>query len=294
MSEQSFPKADEEAERVAEAEIAACIAAASAAAPNSEISGLGPSEAAVHHRSDPPAKPQYSTALADSEKPLLLLYFTIQGLGEGIRLLLAEAGMPHECIGVVGGEDQALACEWRARSPNGLLPMLSGAGITRAKPLSQSGSILRFLAGRLGMGGVWADILYETAKDLGGFKKEMAAAGADRDCSVAKGPFATGKRIERMLADMPDPADAGAALNYGQIQLFNVLLGCEDRRKGCVGENLGSVLDTFRTAMENRSGLKEYLQSTARYPLTLNELGEDGGYVYSTGPLNRGDIKYAA
>lgn len=295
MSKQSTPEIAKEAdERIAEADIAACIAAASAATPSSEISGLGPSEATLHLRSSPASKPQYPAAVSPSEKPLLLTYFVIQGLGEAVRLLLAETGTSYSHIGVVGGEDQARACNWRARSPNGLLPLISGAGIPRARPLCQSGAILRYLAGRLGMGGARADVLFETAVDLGGHKKVIAAPWSVRDCSVAKGPFATGERIEKMLVDMPDPADAGAVLNFGQIQLFQELSVCEARRKGCVGENLGSVLDTFRTKMENRDGLKEYLQSTARFPFTKGELGEEGGYVYTTGPLKREDIKYAA
>ena len=97
-----------------------------------------------------------------------------------------------------------------------------------------------------------------------------------------------------MLMGMSDPKNEDTALNYGQIQLFYVLLHCEGRRSGCVKENLGDLLDDFRINMENRAGLKEYLNSTARFPFTKGELDVDGGYVFSTGPLKRGDIKYAA
>ena len=48
------------------------------------------------------------------------------------------------------GEEQALSCEWRKRSPNGLTPVLSGLGVPRAKPLSQSATVIRFLAERYG------------------------------------------------------------------------------------------------------------------------------------------------
>lgn len=234
-----------------------------------------------------------------AKKKLVLTYFAIQGLGEVPRLILAETGMAYESIAALGGEDQSIAMEWRSRSPNGLLPMLSGAGIPRSSPISQSGAIVRFLAKRLGMDGkdvlasTGADVLYETAKDLGGKTEVISSANPEKEYSVAKGPFATGKRIEKMLVNMADPKDEGAALNYGQIQLLNVLLKCEVQRNGCVKENLGGVLDDFRINMENRVGLKAYLNSTARFPFTNGELGGEG-YTYSTGPLKRGEIKSPA
>lgn len=289
----------------AETEITVAKAAAAAAYPEGEIVGLGASDGVLHLHFTPAPKVQYKTTVdaSSGEKPLLLTYFAIQGLGEVPKLMLAETGMSYDFIGVIGSEEQAQAMEWRARSPNGLLPLLSGLGIPRAFPLSQSGAIIRFLAKRLGLDGgndVLAssrvDVLYETAKDLGGSEQKEVIASTmkteeEKDYSVAKGAFATGKRIETMLRDMPDPQDEKVVLNYGQVQLFHVLLQCEGRRTGCVRENLGIVLDTFRITMENRSGLKEYLKSTARFPFTQGELGQEGGYVYSTGLLTRSAIK---
>lgn len=293
-------------ESKAEAEIATATKSAASASQDGKISGLGPSDAVLHITFNPTPKAQYKTECIDEssgEKSLILTYFSIQGLGEVPRLILAEAGMPYESISAMGGEDQSVAMEWRTRSPNGLLPMLSGAGIPRSSPISQSGAIIRFLAKRLGMDGEdnlltssRADVLYETAKDLGGEDSKIAIASIDteKDYSVSKGPFSTGKRIEKMLIDMADPKDESSVLNYGQIQLFHVLLNCEARRQGCVKDNLGDVLDDFRINMENRTGLKEYLNSTARFPFTKGELGMDGGYSYSTGPLTRGEIKSPA
>ncbi|MGK3756837.1 MAG: hypothetical protein ACI8RD_009151 [Bacillariaceae sp.] len=294
-------------ESKAEAEIARAIKFAASVSQDGKISGLGASDAVLHITFNPTPKTQYKTKYIDEsstgEKSLILTYFAIQGLGEVPRLILAESGMPYESIGAMGGEDQSVAMEWRTRSPNGLLPMLSGAGIPRSSPISQSGAVIRFLAKRLGMDGEdnilissRADVLYETAKDLGGSDSKIAIASIDteKDYSVSKGPFSTGKRIEKMLIDMADPKDESVVLNYGQIQLFHVLLSCEARRQGCVKDNLGDVLDDFRINMENRTGLKEYLNSTARFPFTKGELGEDGGYSYSTGPLTRGEIKSPA
>ena len=139
------------------------------------------------------------------------------------------------------------------------------------------------------------DVLYETAKDLNGKKREIAAVYPEttaKDYSTAKGPFAIGKRLEKMLKTTADPMDHNAVLNYGQIQLFQVLQCCEGWRTGCVKENLGEELDVFRVNMENRPGLKEYLNSSARFPLTKGESGDEG-YVYANGPLKRGDVSYA-
>ena len=66
-----------------------------------------------------------------------------------------------------------------ASQENGLLPLLSGLGVPRASPLSQSGAIIRFLARRYGLDGadelqgLEADVLYETAKDLKSHKAEV-------------------------------------------------------------------------------------------------------------------------
>lgn len=294
-------------ETKADAELLKATQAASSAPPEELIPGLdllpGASQATLYLKSKPTTKKlQYKTfSFDDDDKPLLLTYFAIQVLGEVPKLMLAETGTPYECIACMGGEDQSLALEWRTRSPNGLLPTMSGAGIPRSTPISQSGTIIRFLAKRLGMDGdgdeyssSMVDVLYETAKDLDGKKREIAAVYPEttaKDYSTAKGPFAIGKRLEKMLKTTADPMDHNAVLNYGQIQLFQVLQCCEGWRTGCVKENLGEELDVFRVNMENRPGLKEYLNSSARFPLTKVELGDEG-YVYANGPLKRGDISY--
>lgn len=292
-------------ETKAEAEVATAIRISKAAAPDDMISGLGPSKGIVHLTSRPAApKSQYQQVVNDEAssgtKPLLLTYFLLQGLGEVIRLILAETQTPYECIAVVGGEDQSVAMQWRRRSPNGLLPILSGWGVPRSQPLSQSRSIIKFLSKKLGLDGGSEDmvaqarveILFETAKDLSDKKGEICDVDPVKDYSVAKAAFSLGKRIEVMLENMPSPKDETTILNYGQIQLFHVLDTCEARRVGCVKENLGDTLATFYSDMANRSGLKEYLQSAACVPLTHGELGQDGGYNFASGPLRRRDIKF--
>ena len=282
----------------AETEIATAIKAAKEASGDEVINGLGPSNAVLYLPASTKSsvKPQYKNAVQSDEKPLLLTYFAIIGLGEVPKLLLAESQMPYDCIACIGGEDQSLSIEWRSLSPNGLLPMLSGAGVPRSSPISQSGAITRFLAKKIGMNGendvesALIDVLFETCMDLNGKKEEITAPNADKDYSVAKGPFALGKRIEKLLRNMPSsPKDENSALNYGQIQLFHVLESLEARKEGCVKENLGHVLDAFRIDVKNRASIKEYLNSPARFPWTNGELGGEG-YNYATGPLKRGDI----
>mmetsp|Transcript_22084 Transcript_22084/g.30736 ORF Transcript_22084/g.30736 Transcript_22084/m.30736 type:complete len:267 (+) Transcript_22084:3-803(+) len=263
------------------------------------IPGLGPSDGVIHIQYRPSKSPsQYKTSLFQDEKPLLLTYFAIKGLGEVPKLMLAECGAHYDQIAVVGLTDQSVAMEWRKRSQNGLLPIMSGLGIPRATPISQSGAIIRFLADRFGMKGksvheaAMADVLYETAKDIGSKVETVCSVNPEKDLSNAKEPFALALRVVKMLESMPNPIDGGAALNFGQIQLLYVLMRCEARRSGCVKENLGEFLESFRLTMVNRSGIGSYLKSKSCFPFTKGELGSEG-YIYSSGPLRRGDIKSA-
>eukprot|EP00591_Stephanopyxis_turris_P001503 CAMPEP_0195511060 /NCGR_PEP_ID=MMETSP0794_2-20130614/3516_1 /TAXON_ID=515487 /ORGANISM="Stephanopyxis turris, Strain CCMP 815" /LENGTH=296 /DNA_ID=CAMNT_0040638603 /DNA_START=11 /DNA_END=901 /DNA_ORIENTATION=+ len=287
----------------AEQEIKTAIETAKDCSPSDLVDGLGASSAVLHlqFRPSQPKKELYDTTLHPNEKPLLLTYFAIKGLGEVPKLMLAECGAHYDQIAPIGGEDQSIAMEWRARSPNGLLPIISGAGIPRAAPIAQSGAIIRFLAERFGMEGktsmekVMADVLYETAKDISNKKDSICAIDPEKDLTKAKEPFALASRVEKMLSEayMPDPKDETVPLNFGQIQLFHVLMNCEDRRTGCVKENLGDKLEEFRVAMEKRSRISAYLKSNACFPNTKGELGiEGGGYTYVSGPLKRGDIKF--
>lgn len=234
-------------EKVAEFEIRAAREASINAPTGGTVTGLGPSTAPLYLKIRPTHKPrQYSAGPsakprngnAEEEKPLLLTYFAIPGLGEAIRILLAEVGADYDHLAVVGGELQALAADWRARSPNGLLPTASGWGVPRAHPIGQSGAVLRYLARRCGLKGrtepeaARADALYECAKDMGRHEDEISAEDPERDMAAYKLPFAAAARVEKTLSGMPDPSDRDAALNFGQIQLFALLRKCEIRRGG--------------------------------------------------------------
>ena len=82
-------------------------------ASSAAIAGLGPSAAPLFFRVRPRGAPppQYAARPAPGEPPLVLTYFAIRGLGETVRLLLAEAAVPHDHLAVVGGEPMALAAE---------------------------------------------------------------------------------------------------------------------------------------------------------------------------------------
>jgi len=294
-------------DKAAEAEFRAAIDASESADAAEAVAGLGPSPAPLYLQIRPSHKPeQYASAVGANAQNgadglLALTYFTIPGLGESPRLLLAEAGADYDHFAMIGGEDMGVALNWRGRSPNGLLPTASGWGIPRATPLCQSGAILRFLARRCGMDGgddeaarARADILYETAKDMGGNDGLISAVNPDKPADAnapgaSKLPFACAVNAEKMLKNMGDPSDHSSVLNFGQIQLYNLLRKCEKKREGCVKENLGEAMDNFRIAMEGRPGIAAYLKSPVAFPYTKGELGKEGGYVYAEGSFARGD-----
>lgn len=267
-------------EEEAEGELQAAIAA-SAAAPEEEIlEGLGSGVAPVHFKVIGNLKAQYKEGCRFGDKPLMFAYLTIRGLGEVPRLMLAEAGASYDHIAVTMAEEQAVSLEWRKRSPTSLMPMVSGLGIPRHAPLSQSSSIIRFLAKRYGFCGTSdldearADNLFETAKDLNAQKSDILGGGeGEGGADSAKSYQALTKKLEVMLAVMPGASDPASALNYGQMQLLHVLMQLEDTKSG-ITLTLSPPLDAFRTQAILRSGIKEYLVSPMRFPQV------DGGYKY--------------
>ena len=103
-------------EAEAEAEIATAIAAAKAAPADEEISGLGDGSAMVHFEVEGAACKQYKNGRQRGEKPLVLLYLCIRGLGETPRLMLAECGASYTHLASPMGEAQAASCEWQELS----------------------------------------------------------------------------------------------------------------------------------------------------------------------------------
>lgn len=299
-NKRKIDEVDPSEEDQAEAELVVAMAAAGAAKADEEIAGLlQPSSGPLLFRVRPtgPNPKQYKVGARFGEKPLAFFYFAIKGLGEVQRLMLAEAGASYDHIAVTGGEEQEAVGSWRARSPNGLLPMMSGLGVPRSAPISQSGATIRFLARRFGLEGeteleaAAADVMYETAKDLSNHKDVITSMPTEADKDMAaKGPWALALRLEKMLAAAPRPEDPDAAMTYGQIQLFHALMSTEDRKPGCI-KHLSASLDSFRLAMMARPRIAEYLKSNMCFPYTLGELGKEGGYKYISGPKKRSDFK---
>lgn len=284
----------------AQDELQAAIFAAAAAPLDEKVTGLGSGTAPIHFivpGISPPPWENYVERPKVGEKPLVFAYFAIRGLGEVPRLLLAEAGASYEHIAITGGETQANSLEWRTRSPNGLLPMMSGLGVPRSAPLSESSTIIRFLARKYGMAGkdeleaARIDTLFETAKDLASKKALITDDNADAEgMSEGKLPTTLAKRVEEMLDDMGPAKDDSAVFNYGQIQLLQFLLSCDEATPGCVAK-LSPALEEFRKAAAARPRIAAFLASPLHFPLTRKEMGDDeGGYNYSE-PVARKDLK---
>ena len=238
---------------------------------------------------------------------LILTYFAIKGLGEVPRLLLAEADVAYISVAVQGGEPPDVVGDWRAKSPNGLLPIATGLGVPRSSPISQSSSIIRFLARHFKLDGgddeagkVRADVLFETAKDLGAKASEVVEAtgagdaetAAAKEAAVAKGPFALALRLEALVA--PDPhrihcyRDDETPVTYGHLQLFRELAKIE--AKGGDLSRLSLALAAFKEHVANRKRIKAYLASPLCFPDTFGEIGQEGGYAYASGPKKRSEF----
>jgi hypothetical protein len=207
----------------------------------------------------------------------------------------------------------------------GLLPTASGLGIPRASPISQSGAIIRLLARHFGMAGqtpqeaAAADVLYETAKDLGANKKMVVEheEGAEK-AESAKMPWALALRLEKMLLLAPSPQEPSSALTYGQVQLFHVLMGMDACKPDCVAA-LSEGLEEFRgepdhqistcstacagsptggsnrwlscsAATAARKRIAAYLAGPLRFPATFGDLGQPGGYAYAAGAKSRKEL----
>ena len=135
------------------------------------------------------------------------------------------------------------------------------------------------MVGATELEGLRADVLFETAKDLKSKKAEIVGTAADATTG-AKGPTATAENLAAMLDDMPEASNADAALNYGQIELLNLLIECDESEPGCVGK-LSPALDAFRAAGAARPRIAEYLASPLRFPAIVP------GYRYKAGPVKR-------
>lgn len=296
MSKRKATDIDEEA--VAEAELQAAIEASGEAPADEKLPGLGVGVAPIYFKVESTLVPQYQEGCKKGEKSLLFVYLTIRGLGEVPRIMLAECGASYDHMMITMGESQEKGLEWRKRSPQGLLPMLSGLGIPRHSPISQSSAIIRFLAKRYGFCGrddaeeAKADVLFETVNDF--FSQKAAMLAGEGDASSAKSYISLAKCIERMLGDMPAPSDHAAALNFGQIRLLHGLLQLEVTRPEIVSK-LFPALDAFRVAAAGRPRIATYLASPMRMPPTCNEVATsmlaEGGYNYATEPLVRSQLK---
>ena len=301
---------DPEAEAAAEASLLHAKTLASAASSAEHITGLafgpGAPTAPLYFEVRPDAANRPGQYARPAGERLVLTYFAIRGLGEVCRLVLAEVQAAYDEVSVIGGERQADVLEWRANSPNGLLPTVSGLGLPRSEPASQSGAVLRFMAEKYGLHGhgtddgggggvarVRSDTLFETARDLKAHKKEVIGprdAAAEEEMKP-KGPWALAKRIEAMLALAPRAEDPASALSLGQLELLHCLLTFEEAGGEGTVARLGAGLEAFRAAAAARPGIRAYLASGHRFPATFGDLGVEGGYSFAAGAKARVEFK---
>jgi len=105
-----------------------------------------------------------------------LTYFDIRGLGEGPRLLFAQAGVKYEDHRVPRD-----STEYKAIAPFGQVPLLEVDGVV----IAQSAAIMRYLAHEHGLAGANAienaqiDSIVDAGKDFGNGIRDywMVAAG---------------------------------------------------------------------------------------------------------------------
>merc|ERR1712060_494961 len=122
-----------------------------------------------------------------------------------------------------------------------------------------------------------ADILFETAKDLGAQKEAVMTPPKDQG---PKGPIALVECLERMVAAAPSAVNPNSAMTYGQLQLFKTLQGFEEAKAGVVA-GMSESLEEFRVQCGGRARIAAYRLSNRLFP----EVGSD--YQYKGKALTR-------
>ncbi|KAH8060373.1 hypothetical protein JL720_13536 [Aureococcus anophagefferens] len=211
--------------------------------------------------SAPPASGCFDLKLSDSLKDDDETQLDSARISPPRRSAAAPGGPP-------GGEAPDVVGDWRAKSPNGLLPIATGLGVPRSSPISQSSSIIRFLARHFKLDGgddeaskVRADVLFETAKDLGAKASEVVEATGAGDAETASAKEAA---------------------------LFRELAKIE--AKGGDLSRLSATLAAFKEHVANRKRIRACLDSPLCFPDTFGEIGQEGGYAYASGPKKRSEF----
>jgi len=221
-----------------------------------------------------PSKPH--KAVKGLTFPLQLEYFGVRGLCEPIRLVLEEAQVPY-----VFTAKKTTVDEREASTPFGSVPVLRGADgfpfFNGALP--QSGSIVRYLAGKLSLDKKSAedraavDAIFELAKDLVGYVEQIYAEDkSDKNWNYVK--------LKRLLQKAEAHLEGDYyfdKVTYADLTMFAVLQTFEESKHGVLKADFkADKLEGFRQRVADRPNIKAYLQSVRRFPPTWRDLRRPG------------------
>jgi glutathione S-transferase len=227
--------------------------------------------------------------------PVKLEYFPMQALAEIIKLVFEEAQVPYDCQLASGDK---YAEERHKSTPFGSVPVirLKDAFPNTGGVLAQSHSILRFVAGKLGMDGktpeerATVDMVYELSIDLKNGLAQLHAAEKGWE-------YQRLARVFQMAQSLLEKSgDAGYfhnlnKLTYGDLAMFHVLTIFETSKPGCLTDEFKvEKLNQFREKIAGRPNIAAYLSSGRRVPISYKELSLPGwekrlhsGYEYYYG-----------
>jgi glutathione S-transferase len=240
-----------------------------------------------------------------SGAPLHLTYLTMRGLAELPRLILEEAGLPY--IGTYLGREQFKQA--KSSFPLGRVPVLK---TTEGAVLSQSSSIVRYLAGKAGLDGknmeerANVDMWYETSKELFGSHSRFGSmmnvealrkgpSGGDDEKilhfkdTTNRGEYTDYQKamavlttFEEALAQSESGFLVGDSLTYVDLALFIQLLDLEEEDNMPTWANDLKLpsLKAFKDRVEKRPAIQAYLQSDRLMPRIKRE---NDDYVYVKG-----------
>jgi len=235
--------------------------------------------------------------------PLLhLKYLTLRGLADLPALILEAGGLPYRAT-YYGKED---FLKVKPSFEFGRVPVLEVEG----HEMSQSASIVRFLAEKAGLAGSSAaeklrlDVLYETFKDLfvshgtwgAAFDMKALSGGplekepmlhfretSNRGTYTAFQKASTGlKTFEDLLASSSGPFLLGGNITYVDLALFQKLheLGQADNMGAGWADQLGlPKLGAFVNAVSSKPQVAAFIHSGRRMP-RIKRANND--YVYTT------------
>jgi len=214
-----------------------------------------------------------------------LHYFYLRGLGEVPRLMLELAEVPYDSVMYFSRETK----EYKEYAPFGQMPLYRDKEL--GGWIAQQGTIVRHIARRTGLAGqtpkdeATIDMLFELSKDIAG-KKDLVHEGAASDTADAKKLKMYLSSASKMLG--AKPFFVYSTPTYADVAMFHVLNTLEEITAGVsylTAAGHESLLDFVKRFRELK-GIKEYLASERRVPLTEKELGKGSSEYKYVAPLS--------